>query len=226
MASLFHPSLVCFLFLLLVKCMQCVSSNASLVQAHSDSAKDETMRIDKTLKIVDGDTAVKNAYPFIVSMHKKLFYNFFYHTCAASVYDQFHVITAAHCVENATASDLVLTFGEFNRYEVEGEEEHRNVSSMLMHADYNPNASWVNDIAILTLEEPLNFTKSIQSICLTQKPVVPGEQTCVMGWGDTKQTADNNFLQVTMISTVDREQCNHYEWCNDTIVNGMICAGR
>ena len=28
-----------------------------------------------------------------------------------------------------------------------------------------------------------------------------------------------------MISIVDREQCNHYEWWNDTIVNGMICAG-
>ena len=192
MASLFHPSLVCFLFLLLVECIQCVSSNASLVPTHSDSEKDETMRIDKTPKIVNGTTAVKNAYPFVVSIHKNTSYGV-YHICAASVYDQFHVITAAHCVDNTTADELLLIFGEFHFQTDEGDEEFRNVTSILMHAEYNPYAFWVNDIAILTLEEPLNFTKSIQPICLTQQLAVHGEQTYVMGWGDTKETADNRL---------------------------------
>ena len=211
MASLLGRSLVGFLLLLLVLCMQCVAANPS-VPTEFESTEDTVSRTEKTPKIVNGDTAVKNAYPFIVSMHKKLFHNFSYHMCAASVYDQFHVITAAHCVENTNASDLILIFGEFKQYEVEGEEEFRNVSSMLIHADYNPNALWVNDIAILDLEQPINFTKSIQPICLTHKPVVPGEQTYVMGWGDTKQTADKRFLQVTMLPIVGREQCNHNEW--------------
>ena len=225
MASLLAPSFVGFLLLLLVLCMQYVAANPS-VPTEFESTEDTVSRTKKTPKIVNGDTAVKNAYPFIVSMHEKLFHNFSYHTCAASVYDHFHVITAAHCVENTNASDLILIFGEFKQYEVEGEEEFRNVSSILIHADYNPNAFWVNDIAILALEQPINFTKSIQPICLTHKPVVAGEQTYIMGWGDTKQTADNRFLQVTMVPIVAREQCNHNEWWNDTIVSGMICAAR
>ena len=204
--------------------MQCAPSNPS-VPTEFESNEDAVSRIEKTPKIINGDTAVKNAYPFIVSMHKILIFGTF-PRCAASVYDQFHVITAAHCVENTKASFLVLIFGEFKQYEVEGEEEFRKVSSILMHEEYNPNAHWVNDIAILTLDEPLNFTKSIQPICLTHKPAVPGEQTYVMGWGDTKQTADNDVLQVTMVPIVGREQCNHIDWMNSTIVNGMICAGR
>ena len=224
MASLFHPSFLCFLFLLLAKCMQCVFANPS-VPTEFESTEDTVLRTEKTPKIVNGDTAVKNAYPFIVSILRKTL-NGVYHTCGASVYDQFHVITAAHCVENATARDFVLLFGEFNHRKIEGEEELRNVSSMLMHEEYNPNAHWVNDIAILALEEPLNFTNSIQPICLTHKPAVPGEQTYVMGWGDTKETADKSFLQVIMLPIVAREQCNHIDWMNDTIVNGMICAGR
>ena len=193
-------------------------------QTSSNQLKIRVSRIEKAPKIAKGDTAVKNAYPFIVSIHKKS-KNGFYHICGASVYDRFYVITAAHCVENTNASDLVLNFGEFHFQTNEGDEEHRNVPSMLIHAEYNPSARWVNDIAMLTLEEPLNFTESIQPICLTHKPAVPDEQTYVMGWGDTKQTADNTFLQVAMVPIINREQCNHYEWLNDTIVNGMVCAG-
>ena len=225
MASLLIQSFLGFMFLFLALYMQCFSANLS-VPIEFESTEDAATRIEKTPRIVNGDTAKKNRYPFIVSIHKISSIYGAHHICGASVYDQFRVITAAHCVDNATADELLLIFGEFHFQTYEGDEEYRNVTSILMHAEYNPSARWVNDIAILTLEEPLNFTKSIQPICLTHKPAVPGEQTYVMGWGDTKETADNNFLQVIMLPIVAQEQCNHIDWMNNTIVNGMICAGR
>ena len=91
MASLLAPSFVGFLLLLLVLCMQHVAANPS-VPTEFESTEDTVSRTEKTPKIVNGDLAVKNAYPFIVSMHIKSSYGFNFHTCAASVYDQFHVI--------------------------------------------------------------------------------------------------------------------------------------
>ena len=64
-----------------------------------------------------------------------------------------------------------------------------------MDPQYN-NKTFENDIALITFNEALEFTNSIQPICLTSQPVVPGEEAYVMGWGDTRGTEDNNYLQV------------------------------
>ena len=197
---------LCFMILIL----HTVSSNPA-----NASSKQK-----KSPKIVNGVKAPKGLYPFIVGVAdstKDLF-------CGASIYDRDHVITAAHCIEDELAENLKLFFGDWSLYQTEPGEQTRGVKEIIIHQKYKNN-NLENDMAILVLEEPLIFTGSIRPICLTHKPTVTGEEAFALGWGETYGTADNNFLQVAMVPIIDREQCNHFEWLNDTIVNGMICAG-
>ena len=73
----------------------------------------------------------------------------------------------------------------------------RGSDAFFVHPQYN-STTLENDVAIITLNETLEFTNSIQPICLTVQPVVPGEEAYVMGWGDRGETEDNNYLQVKL----------------------------
>ena len=204
--------------------MQLMSANpaSSLDPASIDDGKEA--RIDRAPKIINGDLAEKGAYPFIVSIVKNISGVGPIPVCGASVYDRNHVVTAALCLINTTEEDLFLFFGQWGWNQTEAEEDIRLVKRILVHPKYDPNLH-NHDVAVLVLKEPLSFTSSIQPICLTHKPVKPGENAYVMGWGDTNGTAAWNLLLVATVPIIDREQCNHYEWLNDAIVDGMICAG-
>ena len=88
-----------------------------------------------------------------------------------------------------------MRFGEWKRDEDEPGEALRGSNAFSVHPQYN-SATLENDVAIITLNETLEFTNSIQPICLTVQPVVPGEEAYVMGWGDTRGTENRNYLQV------------------------------
>lgn len=74
------------------------------------------------------------------------------HFCGGSVYDETHVITAAHCCKGAF--NTLIVAGEHNLTEAEGREQVRSVTDMLVHPNYTP---YTNDICILTLENPLDL---------------------------------------------------------------------
>ena len=70
--------------------------------------------------------------------------------------------------------------------------------AFLIHLQYN-RTTLEKDVALITLNETLEFTNSIQPICLTVvQPEVNGEKTYVMGWGDTRRTDYYTYLQVVI----------------------------
>lgn len=94
------------------------------------------------------------------------------------------VMTAAHCCVAATASSLRVVAGGIKLKEDEGEEEQSKVSLMLVHEDYD-SRKFLNDICLLKLVTPLEFTEFVQPVQLPEQ----GEQTSdgkpctVTGWG-------------------------------------------
>ena len=151
----------------------------------------------KMPRVINGTRTSRGDYPFMVSVQYDFQNGSFFHFCGASIFDQNHVITAAHCVEVVISEpeNVALRFGEWKLDQDEPQEALRHSTAFYMHPQYNP-FTLENDIALITLDETLEFTNSIQPICLTVQPVVPGEEAYVMGWGDTRGTEDNNYLQV------------------------------
>lgn len=90
--------------------------------------------------MVNGEPAKVDAFPYSVSIivHKLP-------TCGGSIIDLFHVVTAAHCLENIT-KDSILVNGGIVKYKILGgsfwSDDSRNqiraIKRIHIHPDYQP----------------------------------------------------------------------------------------
>jgi trypsin len=185
-------------------------------------------------RIVGGNEAVANDYPFMVSVEYQV-NNF--HFCGASLITENKVLTAAHCITEHNGRiikdkiQVRLGTNVLNN----GSGTVISVKKISKHPLYDP-FFLDYDVAILTLKTPvklddninvINLPKACQSIdCLTGL-VTPGTSVRAIGWGLTSEGGNGSdiLLQVDMplISNID---CNVAYGSQDfeDITNRMICA--
>ncbi|QUH05776.1 serine protease [Saccharopolyspora erythraea] len=99
------------------------------------------------------------------------------HSCGASLIDEEWVLTAAHCVQDATPADLGLRIGSPD-HTAGGEQA--GVTAVVVHPDYttkNPNG----DIALLKLDHAV----SQQPVEIAEASGPVGTQSRIIGWGVT-----------------------------------------
>jgi len=182
-------------------------------------------------KIVNGKETPKNAYPFMAALMRVSSYsNRPRQFCGGSLIDESHILTAAHCIEGFSASDVKTLRIYLGAHDIksssDGRSEHR-VVRIIKHKDFDPK-TLVNDIAILTLETPARMTNIIQTVCLPNYHVSHlGEKVTVAGWGALAegggQPAKLHEVDVTVWSN---DECGrkYNNRIPGKIVNTMICA--
>lgn len=82
-----------------------------------------------------------------------------------------------------------------------------------------------NDIAVVELEKPLVFSKSVQPIQLPKKgdELKTGDVVTVTGYGVTRKEGFKNILQMITVPVIEKKVCNQYY--EGHIKEYMICAG-
>ena len=100
----------------------------------------------------------------------------------------------------------------------------RRVKSVTRHERFNKNTMDF-DIAIIELDEPVQFSDHIAPICLPDEPVSGKEPVLVSGWGESEDTMDENYLNQAYVAVIARDTCNLPEWYDGRITENMICAG-
>ena len=87
------------------------------------------------------------------------------HFCGASIIHPFLLLTAAHCITtlNLFPDQIQVIAGEHSLDVAEDGEQVRNVSQIILHDGWNMK-TLENDIAILVLNEPLQFDNYTRSI--------------------------------------------------------------
>ena len=108
-------------------------------------------------KIVGGEAAGSQTWGWAVSLRigNSL--------CGGSVIAASWVLTAAHCVDGASASQITVYAG--SNAKLAGTQV-RSVSAIRAHPSYS-SQTYVNDIALLQLSSPLNLVSSgVSAICL------------------------------------------------------------
>jgi len=100
------------------------------------------------------------------------------------------------------------------------------VCGKLEHPDYD-SASSDNDIAILTLCDPLTFNTTIGPVCLPQMsgPAYDSVLATVSGWGALASggSAPDRLMEVN-VTTMDNTDCQVFYAGNEVITDNMICA--
>ena len=87
-------------------------------------------------------------------------------TCGGSLITQKHVLTSASCVQGKNIEDLFAILGAHN---VTAEIEKINwvfFSNIYIYPDYVGDRKYSPDVAVLQLEDSVNFGPKIQPICL------------------------------------------------------------
>ncbi|KAH9502045.1 Suppressor of tumorigenicity 14 protein [Dermatophagoides farinae] len=181
-------------------------------------------------RIVGGTQSAYGEWPWMVSLRqwKK---NAFLHKCGAALLNEYWVITAAHCVENVSPTDLLLRLGEYDISTDTEPHSHieRRIQIIAPHPKFDPR-TFEYDLALLRFYEPIRFQKNIIPICLPEhNETYVGRWATVTGWGRLHEDGPlPNVIQhvdVPIITNKDCESMYRRAGYIEDIPNIFVCAG-
>ncbi|XP_037374004.1 chymotrypsinogen 2-like [Talpa occidentalis] len=165
-----------------------------------------------TNRIVNGKDALPGAWPWQVSLQTTSGFHF----CGGSLLNEKWVITAAHCRVNPAAR-VVAGIVDLNT-------ERNNAQILKIAQVFRKPAdeSNFNDIALVKLATPANFSKTVSSVCLPKSAdeIPPGTMCSTTGWGLSKK--QTRKLQQAYMPLLSHQQCIKY-WRK--IKDRLVCAG-
>ncbi|KAG8452120.1 hypothetical protein GDO86_004060 [Hymenochirus boettgeri] len=140
------------------------------------------------------------------------------------------VVTAAHCIKPLLENKLTVVLGEHRIGTPEGTEQQSKVSEIIVHKEYfGAKTNNDNDIALLKLSKPVNYTDYVIPLCLPEKKFAVRELlsvrfSTVSGWGRLLESgATPEVLQRVQLPRVKTQDCIQQTKMN--ISQNMFCAG-
>ena len=113
------------------------------------------------LRIVNGFEARPHSFPWAVSLQYRDV-----HDCGGVILDQWHILTAAHCLDYA--NDLGNYFARVGAHNRDTSGQLIPIAELVLHPTYDEFRS-SDDIGIIRLASPIPFSQDVQPICLVDK---------------------------------------------------------
>uniref|UniRef100_A0A0A1WFI2 Transmembrane protease serine 6 n=1 Tax=Zeugodacus cucurbitae TaxID=28588 RepID=A0A0A1WFI2_ZEUCU len=172
-------------------------------------------------RIVGGTQVRHNKYPWTAQLlkgrwHARLF-------CGGSLINDRYVLTAAHCVQN-NRDQITVRLLQLDRSSGDPGIT-RKVIQTTIHPQYDQTRI-INDIAILKLDSPVQFTSSVRPVCLPNiNHNFDNKDAIVAGWGLVKEGGvTSNYLQEATVPIISNRQCRETRY-KSKITDVMLCAG-
>ncbi|KAG0411312.1 hypothetical protein HPB47_011567, partial [Ixodes persulcatus] len=170
--------------------------------------------LDRGGRIVGGWNATEGEFPWQVSLQHK---NSREHFCGGSIIEPDIVVSAAHCVDGRGPEHIVVQAGILNLKNPTNYSQLRDVEKVLVHESYR-SADFANDIALLKLEVPFNFTESygdIGAVCLPAKDYpLEGKQLATALNHGRRRPAEEKWIARLHLDTIN-DQAGSMDHGND-----------
>ncbi|XP_014474151.1 PREDICTED: coagulation factor IX-like [Dinoponera quadriceps] len=129
------------------------------------------------------------------------------HICGGTIISPTHIVTAAHCVDNPKyRKGMTIVTGTIKW----ATGQTHNIKCIRMHPGYTGKKedAWKNDIAVITLTQPITFNNVQGSIPLASRDYTVGSNRGITsGWGktsvDSKTSPALKWLGVNILSEKD-----------------------
>ncbi|NWW45610.1 PRS55 protease, partial [Pedionomus torquatus] len=159
--------------------------------------------------IIAGTYAKAGEFPWHVSIqsHGR-------HICGGAIISALWILTAAHCFAEEVPPDLIVVVGETN---LNHPLEEHTPENLILHENFD-GMSMENDIALILLSSPIQFSSEKVPVCLPFIHDIDTWQQCwVASWG----SATSHVLQKVRMKLISREQCLEQI---PELVENVLCA--
>lgn len=149
--------------------------------ARQPSVEGVLLNVANEGRIINGENALLNSWPWVVSLRLRSGAQINEHICGGSLIYSNYVLTAAHCVFKRTARKLAVIVGSNS---LDSVEHVYYVSELVYHSEFDKNEI-INDIALLKLEKHVTFSDSVSTICLPESfdhTIIFDKNVVVVGW--------------------------------------------
>ncbi|XP_014386189.1 PREDICTED: putative serine protease 47, partial [Myotis brandtii] len=184
-------------------------------------------------KIYGGQDVVAGQWPWQAGL---LYHNT--HICGAVLINSFWLVSTAHCFLNKSGApeDYQVLLGSTQLYQHTQNARKMSVNRIIMHPDFEKFHPFGDDIAMLQLHLPVNFTSYISPACLPAPGMLPSRHSScwITGWGmlsEDKQLLPPFHLQEGKVGLIENKLCNMLygqrlgTGKTNSVHEEMLCAG-
>jgi MYXO-CTERM domain-containing protein len=136
--------------------------------------------------------------------------------CTATLIGQRTLLTAAHCVTNATSPDELLSPVEFLLDDGTG----LTADEVIVHPEYQGGNK--SDLAVIRLSQPL---VNIKAVLLSHQALAVGDVVELIGFGKTGETTGQFGVKRQAMNTIGKITSQIYSMYGAEHGNGNLCNG-